>query len=96
MLQNYVEHDLGFLFHLISCEKVVKALHTKLYSPHILNDNRDDDYLIDISYYHYGDLFDIMDTCMQLFFTVSNITSPNFSHIHFNVIPHIYESVDQS
>ena len=96
ILQNYVEHDLHFLFHLTSYEQVVQALKTKIYSPHILNDDCDTDNLIDISYYHYDDLFDILDTYMQLFFTFSNIASHNLSHIHFNVIPHIYESLDQS
>jgi len=97
ILQNYVEHDLHFLFHLTSYEQVAKALHTKIYSPHILNDDCcNTDNLIDISYYHYDDLFDILDTYMQLFFTFSNITSQNLSHIHFNAIPHIYESLDQS
>ena len=96
ILQNYVEHDLHFLFHLTSYEQVVQALKTKIYSPHILNDDCDTDNLIDISFYHYDDLFDILDTYMQLFFTFSNIASHNLSHIHFNVIPHIYESLDQS
>lgn len=96
ILQNYVEHDLHFLFHLTSYEQVIQALRTKIYSPHILNDDCDTDNLIDISNYHYDDLFDILDTYMQLFFTFSNITSNNPSHIHFNAIPHIYESLDQS
>ena len=78
ILQNYVEHDLHFLFHLTSYEQVAQALHTKVYSPHILNHDCGIDNLIDISYYHYDDLFDILDTYMQLFFTFSNITSHNF------------------
>ena len=97
ILLNYVEHDLHFLFHLTSYEQVTHALQTKVYSPHILNaDCNDDDNLIDISSYHYDDLFDILDTYMQLFFTFSNITSKNLSQISYNIIPHIYDSLDQS
>ena len=74
----------------------MQALKTNIYSPRILNDDCDTNNLIDISFYDYDDLFDTLDAYMQLFFTFSNITSDNLSHIHFNAIPHIYESLDQS
>jgi hypothetical protein len=96
ILQQYVEDDLHFLFNLTSYEEVQHALQTKVYSPHIFNSNPDDDDLIDITDYHYEDLFDILDTYMQLFFTFSNITTPNLSLVRYNVIPHIHESLDQS
>lgn len=96
ILQQYVEDDLHFLFNLTSYEEVQHALQTKVYSPHIFNSNPDNDDLIDITDYHYEDLFDILDTYMQLFFTFSNITTPNLSLVRYNVIPHIHESLDQS
>jgi hypothetical protein len=95
ILQEYVEDDLHFLFHLPSYEEVKHALQTKVYSPHIFNANPDNDDQIDITNYHYEDLFDILDTYMQLFFTFSNITTPNLSLIRYYVVPHIHE-LDQS
>ena len=85
--------------HLTSHEEVKHALQTNVYAPQLFYTDdskcvRKD--LIDLVDYHYDDFFDILDTYMQLFFTFSNITTPNLSLVRYNVIPHIHESLDQS